>query len=56
MGYNPQESLENTIYTMVTLLGVHPIAPWKPFNTHCIYAQQKRKAQNYQKISKNYSQ
>ena len=25
MGYNPQESLENTINTMGTLLGVHPI-------------------------------
>ncbi len=29
MGYNPQESLENTINTMGTLLGVHPIVPWK---------------------------
>ena len=28
MGYNPQESLENTINTMGTLLGVHPIVPW----------------------------
>ena len=28
MGYNPQESLENTISTMGTLLGVHPIVPW----------------------------
>ena len=28
MGYNPQESLENTIKTMGTLLGVHPIVPW----------------------------
>ena len=27
MGYNPQESLENTINTMGTLLGVHPIVP-----------------------------
>ena len=27
MGNNPQESLENTITTMGTLLGVHPIAP-----------------------------
>ena len=27
MGYNPQESLENTISTMGTLLGVHPIVP-----------------------------
>ena len=27
MGYNPQESLENTINTMGTLLGV-PIVPW----------------------------
>ena len=26
--YNPQESLENTINTMGTLLGVHPIVPW----------------------------
>ena len=24
MGYNPQESLENTISTLGTLLGVHP--------------------------------
>ena len=29
MGYNPQESLDNTINTMGTLLGVHPIVPWK---------------------------
>ena len=29
MGCNPQESLENTINTMGTLLGVHPIVPWK---------------------------
>ena len=28
MGYYPQESLENTINTMGTLLGVHPIVPW----------------------------
>ena len=28
MGYNPQESLENTINTMGTLLGVRPIVPW----------------------------
>ena len=28
MGYNPQESLENTINTMGTLLWVHPIVPW----------------------------
>ncbi len=28
MGYNPQESLENTINTKGALLGVHPIAPW----------------------------
>ena len=27
MGYNPQESLENTINTMGTLLEVHPIIP-----------------------------
>ena len=27
MGYNPQESLENTTNTMGTLLGVHPIVP-----------------------------
>ena len=27
MGCNPQESLENTINTMGTLLGVHPIVP-----------------------------
>ena len=31
MGYNPQESLENTINTMGTLLGVHPIVPWLIF-------------------------
>ena len=29
MGNNPQESLENTINTMGTLLGVHPIVPWR---------------------------
>ena len=28
MGNNLQESLENTINTMGTLLGVHPIVPW----------------------------
>ncbi len=28
MRYDPQESLENTINTMGTLLGVHPIVPW----------------------------
>ena len=28
MGYNPQESLENTIDSMGTLLGVHQIVPW----------------------------
>ena len=28
MGYNPQESLEKTINTMGTLLGIHPIVPW----------------------------
>ena len=28
MGYSPQESLENTINTMGTLLGVHLIVPW----------------------------
>ncbi len=27
--YHPQESLENTINTMGTLLGVHPIVPWE---------------------------
>ena len=27
MGSNPQESLENPINTMDTLLGVHPIVP-----------------------------
>ena len=27
-GYNPQESLKNTINTIGTLLGVHPIVPW----------------------------
>ncbi len=28
MGYNPQEFVENTVNTMGTLLGVHPIVPW----------------------------
>ncbi len=28
MGYSPQESQENTINTMGTLLGVHLIVPW----------------------------
>ena len=28
MDHNPQESLENTMNTMGTLLGVHPIVPW----------------------------
>ena len=28
LGYSPQESLENTINTMGTLLGVRPIVPW----------------------------
>ena len=28
IGYNHQESLENTINTTGTLLGVHPIVPW----------------------------
>ena len=28
MGDNPQESLENTINAMGTLLGVHPIVTW----------------------------
>ena len=27
MDYSPQEPLENTINTMGTLLGVHPIVP-----------------------------
>ena len=31
MCYNPQESLENTINTMGTLLGVHPSVP-----SHCV--------------------
>ena len=30
MGDNPQESLENTLNTMSTLLGEHQIAPWIP--------------------------
>ena len=34
MGYNPQESLETTINTMGTLLGVHPIVPWLQFFFH----------------------
>ena len=29
MGYNPQQSLENTIKYQGTLLGVHAIVPWK---------------------------
>ena len=34
MGYNPQESLENTINTMGTrTLGVHPIVPWSSILT-----------------------
>ena len=28
MGYNTQESLQKTINTVGTLLGVHPIVPW----------------------------
>ena len=32
MGYNPQESLENTINTMGTLLGVDQIVPWTTRN------------------------
>ena len=39
MGYNPQESLENTINTMGTLLGVQPIVPWIR-NTHKTYHKQ----------------
>ena len=31
MGYNPQESLENTTNAMGTLLGVHPIVPVSSF-------------------------
>ena len=31
IGYSPQESLGNTINITGTLLGVHPIAPWKRF-------------------------
>ena len=43
MGYNPQESLENTINTMGTLLGVHPIVPWKKrFSTPEIYKTPKK--------------
>ena len=34
MGYNPQESLENTLNTMGTLLGVHSIVPWKTKKKH----------------------
>ena len=34
MDSNPQESLENPINTMDTLLGVHPIVPW---NTHIVF-------------------
>ena len=32
MGYNPQESVENTIDTMGTLLVVHPIVPWQVYS------------------------
>ena len=28
MGFNPQESQENIVNTMGTLLGLHPIVPW----------------------------
>ena len=35
MGYNPQESLENTINTMGTLLGVYPIVPWHKVWRNC---------------------
>ena len=31
MGYNHQDSLENTVNTMGTLLGVHPIVHWFMF-------------------------
>ena len=31
---NPQESLENTINTMGTRLGVHPIVPWIIYEHH----------------------
>ena len=34
MGYNPQEALENTINTVGTLLGVHPIVPWMVAMAH----------------------
>ena len=37
MGYNPQESIENTINTMGTLLGVHPIVLWTQTSNHRIY-------------------
>ena len=40
MGYNPQESLENTINTMGTLLGVHPIVLWTQTSNHRIYKKQ----------------
>ena len=33
ISYIPQESLENTINIMGTLLGVHPIIPWKKSGT-----------------------
>ena len=39
MGYNLQESLENTINIMGTLLGVHPIVPWVWINNICSYGQ-----------------
>ena len=37
MGYNPQESLENTINIMGTLLGVHPNCPLKIMDMHGTY-------------------
>ncbi len=36
MGYSPQESLENTINTMGTLLGVHLIVPWRSLKIQLI--------------------
>ena len=36
MGYNPKNPHENTINTMGTLLGVHPIVPW--LNNICLEA------------------
>ena len=51
MGYNPQESLENTINTIGTLLGVRPIVPWRlPLNLYHYYSSSKNQV-NGRKIN-----